>query len=111
MELVWNRPSPRLWVAECDGRTFRIERTGVIRQQGSAKVTEVDKYLRVVGDHETIVTTVNRGKEVARLWLEGKCFECRMDDGSHKLDCSQPRKANMRRELNKTANTRPLYSS
>lgn len=107
MNPVWTRMSPRLWVTEVDGRHFRIQRTGMARQGGAANVREVDEQMRTVEDREVIVYDVLAGKRVVTSWIKGECFECHMS-GVHKLDCSQPHKANVRREHKESLKRRAL---
>lgn len=67
MELVWEKRSHILWVAEANGRRFRITKGGTA-SHGSVMVSEVDELQRP--KRQRAVRGQAEGKRVAQRWAE-----------------------------------------
>lgn len=68
VELDWERRSSILWIAEHEGRTFRIQRA---HSQVHAPVvlSEVDSRQREI--KRQAVSGYQDGRKVAQTWLQG----------------------------------------
>lgn len=65
--IEWERRSPRLWVGEKDGRSFRIERVGTRGGIGTVVAREVDdKYKAIRSEPSQSATTA---KALIETWL------------------------------------------
>jgi hypothetical protein len=64
--MEWERRSKRLWVAEHEGRRFRIERAGVSRDSGTVVLSETDGLHRVI--RKEPVDTPTKAKIIAERW-------------------------------------------
>lgn len=76
MELVWEKRSNSLWVAEHAGRVFRISKNGTNAHAG-IMVAEVDRLQRP--KRQRAVRRHAEGKRVAQRWAE-------RPEGAHDAD-------------------------
>lgn len=66
--MEWTKKSQRLWTAEANGRTFRIERLGSASANGGGvRLKEMDRLSRPVRQED--ITSIAKAKLTAEGWL------------------------------------------
>lgn len=75
LTLEWEKRSLRLWTAQSEGRSFRIERAGdASRNVGSVHVIEWNRLCKPIRREHA--DTVALGKQLVEVWLlEGQSAE------------------------------------